>query len=184
MWRMHVTSPVAAYIMLCCLYYTMLFILYYFIHIYILLYIYIILCLPNEWGLDCLSSLPPRLHTGFIASWASCWPKDTSPWLLKCLSSMSNTYSCQQGIWASFVTGLKTVQHWWFLIRLSWSLWMMTQEWTMCLHDMLEFCSLSCEASVYIFGQFLTVSSLLLILENCIKDRILNNPKCLCQWWM
>lgn len=57
----------------------------------LLLFIYYIH--QKSGGLDCLSSLLsstglPRAwpRTAFIASWASCWPKDPSPWLLKCLS--------------------------------------------------------------------------------------------------
>lgn len=60
--------------------------------------------LPDEGGLDCLSSLLSSAglsrawpYTAFIATWTRCWPKGTCPQLLKCrshLNSMNTTYHC------------------------------------------------------------------------------------------
>ena len=117
-------------------------------------------------GLERLSSLPSgtglpraRPHAAFITSWGSCWTKTQVHLYWNVSGSVNSTYSCLQGVWACFTVSLKTVQHWRRSIRLSWSLWMTTQVWT--LHDALGFYSPSCEASLCVFGQSLTASSLL-----------------------
>lgn len=163
MWRMHLTPPAAVYIL--------------YVH-------------QMSGELDCLSNLTSstalpraRPHTAFTASWASCWPKDTSPWLLKCLRWYKQHLQLPARNLDCFIMGLKTVQHWWCLSRLSWSLGMMTQVWT--LHAMLGFYYISHEASLYIFGQSLTVTSLLYwSLSIVLETGFQTIPKRLCQRWM
>lgn len=156
MWRMHLTPPAAVYIL--------------YVH-------------QMSGELDCLSNLTSstalpraRPHTAFTASWASCWPKDTSPWLLKCLRwykqhlqlparNLGLFYNGSQDCPALMVleqieleprnddSGMDPACHAGFLLYFSWSF------------------------ALYIWTISHSNQLALLILKHCIRDRIPNNPK-------
>lgn len=160
MWRTHPTPPAAVYI----------------------------LRSPNEWGgrlfiqLTCRYWAPTQL-SAFIASWASCWPKDTSPWLLKCLSQYDQHLQPPARTLGLFCNGSQDCPALMMLGQIELELINDDSGMDPACHAGFLF-SFSWSFTSYIWTISHSQHLALLILKHCVRERIPNNPKCLCQWWM